>query len=87
MSTGGPTAGDIERRLDELERESQARRAELRAIAAALPEATSRRAVLKSIASDLRHAPDRQLVAKRVVLKVLRTPADLVRRLRQGARR
>lgn len=87
MSTGGPTAGDIERRLDELERESQARRAELRAIAAALPEATSRRAVLRSIASDLRHAPDRPLVVKRVVLKILRTPADVARRLRRGSPR
>jgi hypothetical protein len=73
---------DIEARLDALEAESKARRAELKAIAAALPEATSRRALFRSMASDLRHAPDRTLVAKRVVLKVLRTPSDLLRRAR-----
>ena len=71
---------DIERRLDALEEESKQRRAELRAIAASLPEATSRRALLRSLVTDLRNAPDRPLVAKRVVLKALRTPADLVRR-------
>ncbi len=72
----------IERRLDELERESQERRAELRALAAELPAATSRRAYLRSMASGLREAPDKPQVAKRVALKIARTPVDLVRRLR-----
>ncbi len=73
---------DIEARLDELQRESQARRAELRAIAAELPAATSRRAVLRSMAGSIVHAPDKPLIVKRAVLKVLRTPSDLVRRAR-----
>lgn len=73
---------EIERRLDALEQESQERRAELRAIAATLPEATSRRAVVRSLAADLRHQPDRVTIAKRVALKLLRAPADLVRMVR-----
>lgn len=76
------TLATIEQRLAALEEESRARRAELRALAATLPEATSRRALLRSLATDLRHAPDRTLVAKRVVLKVLRLPSDLLRRIR-----
>lgn len=75
-------AAAIERRLDELERESQERRAELRALAAELPAATSRRAYLRSMVTGVIDAPDKPQVAKRVASKVLRTPADLVRRLR-----
>lgn len=73
---------EIERRLDDLQRESQERRAELRALAAELPEATSRRALVRSMARSVVEAPDRPLVAKRVLLKLGRTPADVVRRLR-----
>ncbi|MDW3216957.1 MAG: hypothetical protein R8G01_23400 [Ilumatobacteraceae bacterium] len=75
-------AAAIERRLDELERESQERRAELRALAAELPAATSRRAYLRSMVTGVIDAPDKPQVAKRVASKVARTPADLVRRLR-----
>lgn len=78
-----PTDVDtIEQRLDELQRESQERRAELRALAAALPEVTSRRALVSSMFRSVAEAPDKPLVAKRVALKVARTPADLVRRAR-----
>jgi hypothetical protein len=72
----------IEQRLDELQRESEARRSELRALAAQLPEATSRRALVRSMASSVVHAPDKPQVAKRVLLKVARTPVELVRRRR-----
>ena len=72
----------IEQRLDELQRESQERRAELRALAAELPAATSRRALVRSMVASVTHAPDKKLVAKRAVLKVARTPTDLVRRVR-----
>lgn len=71
---------DIETRLAELQRESEERRAELRAIAVALPEVTSRRAQLRSITSSVVHAPDRTMVVKRAILKVVRTPAELGRR-------
>lgn len=73
---------DIEQRLDALQRASEDRRAELRAIAATLPEATSRRAYLASMARSVASAPDKPTVAKRVVAKLLRTPVDLVRSLR-----
>lgn len=75
-------AAAIEAQLDELQRESQERRAELRALAAELPEVTSRRALVTSMFRSVAEAPDKPLVAKRVVLKVARTPSDVVRRLR-----
>jgi hypothetical protein len=71
----------IDARLDELQRESNARRAELKAIAVELPEATSRRAMLTAMVRSIVDAPDKPMVVKRTVLKVLRTPADLVRRV------
>lgn len=73
---------DIESRLDELTRESQERKAELRRLAADLPQATSRRAYLSAMAKGVVEAPDKRVVAKRVALKVGRAPADLVRSLR-----
>lgn len=66
--------------LDELQRASEARREELKSLATAMPEATSRRWLVKQMISEVVHAPDRTSVAKRAVLKLLRTPADLVRR-------
>ena len=71
---------EIEARLDELQHESQARRAELRALAVDLPAATSRRAMVRAMVGSIVHAPDKPMIAKRAVLKVLRTPADLFRR-------
>lgn len=73
---------EIERRLDELQHESQQRRRELQELAAALPAATSRRALVRSMAASVVAAPDKPLVAKRVVLKILRQPTELVRRVR-----
>ena len=79
----GPAATDevdeIEVRLDLLERESQDRRAALRALAEELPAATSRRAYLSAMVRGVVEAPDKPMVAKRVVLKIVRTPLDLVR--------
>lgn len=72
----------IEQRLDELQRESQERRAELRALAAELPAATSRRALVRSMTTSVLQAPDKPQVAKRVALKAARTPVELVRRVR-----
>jgi hypothetical protein len=73
---------DLERELDELQRESSARHAELRSLAERLPAVTSRRATVRAMTSDIVHAPDRVLVVKRVALKIARTPSDLVRRVR-----
>ena len=72
----------MEAKLDELQRASDARREELKALAAAMPEATSRRLLVKQMISEIVHAPDRTSVAKRAILKVLRAPTDLVRRVR-----
>lgn len=74
----------FEVQLDALQHESQARRAELQAIAVELPDATSRRALVISMFRSLGAAPNKADVGKRLVLKVLRTPADLVRRARGG---
>ena len=82
MDAGEVDVTAIEARLDELQRESEERRRELRSLAAELPEATSRRALVRAMASSVLHAPDRPMVAKRTVLKLLWTPADAVRRLR-----
>lgn len=73
---------DIERRLDELEAQSRARRSELRDLIATLPAATSRRAYLREMVTGLASAPDKPTVVRRTVTKILRTPADLVRRVR-----
>lgn len=78
--SGGAT--DVERQLDELQRESQLRRAELRSLAAELPEATSRRALVSSMFRSVATAPNKLSVAKRAFMKALRSPAELVRRTR-----
>lgn len=82
MDAGEVDVAAVEVRLDELQRESENRRAELRSLAAQLPAATSRRALVRAMASSVLRAPDRPMVAKRAVLKLLRSPADAVRRVR-----
>ncbi len=72
----------VDTQLNELQRESLARREELRQIAAALPEATSRRALVTSMFRSVAAAPNKPTVAKRVALKILRAPVDLIRRSR-----
>ena len=65
--------------LAELREEAIARRAEVRAMAEALPTALSRHAVLRSMASDAVHHPDKAGVAKRAVRKLGRAPRKAVR--------
>lgn len=83
MDRDGTAPDEVERRLDELEAQSKARREELRDLIAQLPAATSRRAYLRAMVTGFASAPDKPTVARRVVVKILRTPADLVRRLRR----
>ena len=83
---GDPASGatpSVEEQLDALQRESERRRAELREIAAQLPEALSRRAILRRIAGDVRHAPDKGDLAGRAVRKAGRTVRHAARTLRQ----
>ena len=74
-------------RLDALEAESNARRAELRRLAAELPAAMSRRSVLRSLVTDLRAAPGKRMIARRAAAKLARAPRALWRRVagRAGA--
>ena len=64
----------VEQLLDELQRESEHRRAELREIAAELPAAMSRRAILRGIAADVRNAPEKGAIITRAVRKIGRAP-------------
>jgi hypothetical protein len=76
----------VEELLDELQRESELRRAELREIAAQLPAAMSRRAILRSIAADLRRAPGKSDIVTRAVRKVGRMPGKAARTVSQAMR-
>jgi hypothetical protein len=70
---------DVRAALDRLQAESEARRAELREIAAQLPATVSRTALLRSMAVDLRHAPDKGMIARRGLRKIGRVPRRLAR--------
>lgn len=99
MSDGAPTSprtphvtphvttdADVLARLDVLEAESNARRAELRRLAAELPVAVSRRAVVRSLVADLRHAPGKRAIARRAAAKLARAPRAAWRRVGGRAR-
>ena len=83
MSEPVPNA-DLLQRLDVLEAESSARRAELQAIAAQLPAVVSRRALARSVTSDLWHSPNKGAIASRGVRKLMRAPRAVWRRLTGG---
>ena len=80
------TEPSIEEQLDELQRQSERRRQELRAIAAQLPAAVSRRAVLRAMAVDFRYAPGKADVFRRGLLKLARAPGVAYRRIRSRFR-
>jgi hypothetical protein len=71
----------VEEQLDALQRASEDRRAELREIAAELPEALSRRAILRKIAGDIRHTPEKGDIAGRAGRKAGRTIRQVGRSL------
>jgi hypothetical protein len=73
----------IEERLDELQRESELRRRELREIAAQLPAGLSRRALLRSMAADFWHAPGKLDVVSRAARKAGRAPRRAFLAVRQ----
>ena len=74
-------ADDVDVLLDRLQQESETRRAELRAIAAELPEARSRRVVLTTMARDARANADLGEVVSRLLRKIARAPRAVARRL------
>jgi chromosome segregation ATPase len=65
--------------IAELRAEALGRRAEVRALAEALPTAVSRRAVLRAMLRDVRHHPDPLGVATRGIRKLGRAPGKLAR--------
>jgi hypothetical protein len=73
----------VEEQLDVLQRASEERRAELREIAAQLPEALSRRTILRKIAGDIRHAPEKGDIAGRAARKLGRSARQAGRSLRR----
>lgn len=83
----GATAGtrSVEELLDDLQRESDQRRVELREIAAQLPAAMSRRAVLRSVVVDIRRAPNKGDIVTRAVRKLGRGFRKLGRAPRKAA--
>ena len=78
-----PTRKTVEAMLDELQRESEQRRVELREIAAQLPEAMSRRAILRKVAADVRYAPDKGDIVTRALRKLGLGPRAAARWLRR----
>jgi hypothetical protein len=65
--------------IGELRAESLQRRAEVRAMAEALPTAMSRHALVKGMLHDLRHHPDKGGVLQRGLRKLGRAPRKAVR--------
>jgi hypothetical protein len=81
MGDAPTTDAELLAELDRLEAESNARRDELKAIAAQLPATVSRRALLRSVASDLKHSPNKGAIARRGLAKIWRAPLHAAKRL------
>lgn len=78
---------EVLRQLDELEAESNARREELRRIAAELPATISRRALLRAIYADFRHSPNKRAIVRRALAKVVHAPLHAAKRAQLRLRR
>ncbi len=72
---------ELIRELDRLRAEANARRDELRQIAADLPAAMSRRALLRALVGDVRRAPNKGEIVKRGLAKLGRAPRRALRRI------
>ena len=65
--------------IEELRAQALQRRAEVRALAEALPKAMSRHALVRGMLHDVRHHPDKGGVLKRGVRKLGRAPRKAAR--------
>jgi septal ring factor EnvC (AmiA/AmiB activator) len=65
--------------IAQLREEALARRAEVRAMAEALPAEISRRTLLRTMVTEAVHHPDKAGVVRRGVRKIGRAPAKAVR--------
>jgi hypothetical protein len=83
----GSSESSVEQRLDELQRQSEERRRDLREIAAELPAGMSRRAILRSMATDLLHAPTKGDIVVRTWRKAARAPRETYLAVRYRWRR
>jgi hypothetical protein len=78
---------DVDRLLTDLQRASEERTAELKAIAAQLPALVGRRAMIRALLGDLRANPNKAEIARRGLAKVAATPRRARKELRARVRR
>lgn len=72
---------DVLVQLALIEAESNARREELRRIAAELPATVSRRALLRAIVDDFRASPNKGAIVRRSISKLLHAPLHAAKRV------
>jgi hypothetical protein len=76
-----PSDADVLGQLALIEAESNARREELRRIAAELPATVSRRALVKPVVADLRASPNKGAIVRRGASKLLHAPLHAAKRV------
>ena len=76
-----PSDHDVLAQLALIEAESNARREELRRIAAELPATLSRRALVRSMVVDFGNSPNKGAIVRRSISKVLRAPLHAAKRV------
>lgn len=83
----GADADEVDRLLADLQRASEERTAELKAIAAQLPAVVGRRAMIRALLGDLRANPHKAALARQGLAKLTATPRRARRELRALAHR
>ena len=76
-----PSDDDVLAQLAVIEAESNARREELRRIAAELPATVSRRALVRAMANDFRASPNKGAIVRRSISKLLHAPLHAAKRV------
>ena len=76
-----PSDDDVLAQLALIEAESNARREELRRIAAELPATVSRRALVRAMVDDFRASPHKGAIVRRSISKLLHAPLHAAKRV------
>ena len=76
-----PSDDDVLAQLALIEAESNARREELRRIAAELPATVSRRALVRAMVNDFRASPHKGAIVRRSISKLLHAPLHAAKRV------
>ena len=76
-----PSDDDVLAQLALIEAESNARREELRRIAAELPATVSRRALVRAMVNDVRTSPNKGAIVRRSISKLLHAPLHAAKRV------